>query len=676
MQKLTLIHPEKKRFDDRNAFQRNLGWVTEIEANLLKTKKVAIAGMGGVGGSHLLTLARLGVGKFTIADLDTFELANFNRQVGANLSSIGRKKVDVLAEMALEINPELQLERFEKGVQEENIDDFLKGADLFIDGFDFFVLGIRRKVFARCRELGIPAITAAPLGMGTAWLIFTPEGMSFEDYFAFSKDHPEENFALFITGLSPKAAHQHYLAEPSRLDLKNQIGPSTIMGCQLCASVAATEALKILLHRGRIQAAPSFHLFDAYEHSYSTGKLRWGNRGPLQSFKRWMLKRKMKKIFSAPKLVRQEKNLKTDLEKILDQARWAPSGDNSQPWKFEILNSHQVRVFFEGDGAPSIYDLDHRGHWLSMGCLLENISIAANHFGYFLEESYIHPDAQTHFFDLTLRKEENLPPNPLFDFIPLRTVDRFPYQNARLSPLQKKELEDALGSDFGVLWYENLRERLRVAKLIDFTTGIRLKIPEAFESHRKVLDWENPVYSSRGLPVKTVGFDWATQRLLKWGMKSWKRMQWMNRICGIFIPKFELDWIPGIFCAAQFFLTCKKELKTPLEQIEAGKALQRFWLKASSLGLVLQPNYAPLAFANYARANIPFTKEARFLKKAQTLAARIEHQFYPLNHLFFLGRIGYPRFSQRNARSGRLTLQELTVSSKVQEKKLDLKKAS
>ena len=70
-------------FSYHHAFARNLGWVTPAEQSLLKEKRVAIAGLGGVGGFHLLTLARLGVGAFHIADFDTFDITNFNRQIGA-----------------------------------------------------------------------------------------------------------------------------------------------------------------------------------------------------------------------------------------------------------------------------------------------------------------------------------------------------------------------------------------------------------------------------------------------------------------------------------------------------------------------------------------------------------------------------------------------------------------
>ncbi len=131
----------------------------------------------------MITLAQLGIGSFHIADFDEFSLANFNRQMGANINTIDRPKAVVMQEMALAVNPELRITRFDDGVNDENLDRFLEGVDLFVDGFDFFVMDIRRRVYARCHELRIPAVCAGPIGMSTGFLAFSPDGMSFEQYF-------------------------------------------------------------------------------------------------------------------------------------------------------------------------------------------------------------------------------------------------------------------------------------------------------------------------------------------------------------------------------------------------------------------------------------------------------------------------------------------------------------
>jgi molybdopterin/thiamine biosynthesis adenylyltransferase len=269
-------------FDYDEAFSRNVGWVTAEEQALLRRKRVAIAGLGGVGGVHLLTLARLGIGQFHLADFDRFDLANFNRQSGAMMSTLGRAKVDVLAEMATDIHPDIRITTFRDGVAVSNLDRFLEGVDVYVDGLDFFAFEARRATFAACARLAVPAVTAAPLGMGAAVLNFMPGGMTFEQYFQLEGHSEDEQAIRFLLGLAPATLHRGYLVDPSTVNLRERRGPSTAIACQICAGIAATEALKIMLGRGHVRAAPIGMQFDAYR-----GKLRrtWrpgGNRHPLQ----------------------------------------------------------------------------------------------------------------------------------------------------------------------------------------------------------------------------------------------------------------------------------------------------------------------------------------------------------------------------------------------------------
>lgn len=284
------------KFDYDAAFSRNIGWVTQLEQASLRCKRIAIAGLGGVGGVHLLTLARLGIGAFNIADFDTFDVVNFNRQAGALVSSLGRPKVDVLAEMALDINPELDIRRFPQGVSDENLDEFLDGVDLYVDGLDFFSFAARRATFAACHRRRISAVTAAPLGMGTAMLVFLPDRMSFEEYFRLDGCDEEEMAIRFLLGLSPGMLQRGYLADPSRVNLAERRGPSTIAACQLCAGATATEALKILLGRGKVLAAPKGYQFDAYRHSFITTWRPGGNCNPLQLLGLWFARKQLRRI--------------------------------------------------------------------------------------------------------------------------------------------------------------------------------------------------------------------------------------------------------------------------------------------------------------------------------------------------------------------------------------------
>jgi len=269
-------------FDYNQAFSRNIGWVTHAEQEALRCKRIAIAGLGGVGGAHLLTLARLGVGAFHIADFDIFDLANTNRQAGATTRTVGLPKTDVLADMARAINPDLNLTIFDRGVSEDNIDQFLRGVDLYVDGLDFFAFDARQTTFSACTRLRIPAITVAPLGMGAALLNFVPGGMTFEQYFRWRGCTDEEKALRFLVGLAPAMLHRGYLVDPSAVNLSQRRGPSTPMACELCAGIAATEALKLLLGRGRVLAAPRGMQFDAYRNRMVRTWRPGGNRHPAQ----------------------------------------------------------------------------------------------------------------------------------------------------------------------------------------------------------------------------------------------------------------------------------------------------------------------------------------------------------------------------------------------------------
>jgi molybdopterin-synthase adenylyltransferase len=277
-----MASPPAAEFSYEQAFSRTIGWTTRDELATLRSKRVAIAGLGGVGGAHLLTLTRLGIGAFTIADFDRFELPNFNRQAGASMRTLGHAKAEVLAALARDINPELRLDVMHEGVDAASVDRLLEGADLYVDGLDFFAFDARAAVFAACAQRGIPATTVAPLGMGAALLNFVPGGMTFEQYFRWEGCDDRERGIRFLVGLSPAMLQLPYLVDKSAVDLASGRGPSTPMACELCAGIAATEALKLLLGRGRVIAAPKGVHYDAYRQRLAHTSRPGGNAHPLQ----------------------------------------------------------------------------------------------------------------------------------------------------------------------------------------------------------------------------------------------------------------------------------------------------------------------------------------------------------------------------------------------------------
>jgi molybdopterin/thiamine biosynthesis adenylyltransferase len=225
------LHDETAYRDQ--AFARNIGILTPDEQERLRHARVAIAGAGGVGGIYLVTLARLGLGRFHIADFDFFEPANINRQYGARVPDFGRHKLDVMTQEALHINPFLEIKAFREGISSANIDEFLDGVDVVLDGLDFFNFDMRRILFNRSREKGIFVITAAPLGFSSAILVFSPhkKDMSFDEYFNIKEDMTlEERLLAFGIGVAPKGTHLKYL-DFSSIDLNGKAGPSVSIAC-------------------------------------------------------------------------------------------------------------------------------------------------------------------------------------------------------------------------------------------------------------------------------------------------------------------------------------------------------------------------------------------------------------------------------------------------------------
>lgn len=276
----------------QEAFNRNIGLLTEKEQEVLRQARVGIVGAGGVGGFHLMTLVRLGVGQFHIADYDTYEIANIQRQCGAYMDTLGENKAVTMKNSALSINPHVRIKEFTSGVSENNIDEFLDGVEVVIDGIDFFSFDARRLLFNKAREKGIYTITAGPLGFGSALLIFSPQGLSFDEYFDINeKMSYKEKIVAFGTGLAPAALHLSYLPL-GNVDLEKKKGPSLVTACMLCSAVASTEALNILLERKPVLSVPHYFQFDPCRHAYKHGYLLCGNRNPIQRLKRRYLLRK------------------------------------------------------------------------------------------------------------------------------------------------------------------------------------------------------------------------------------------------------------------------------------------------------------------------------------------------------------------------------------------------
>ncbi len=272
----------------REAFSRNIGIFNTEEQNLLRTKTVAIAGLGGVGGIYVSSLCRLGIGGLHLSDKDEFELANFNRQLAATVNSIGSSKTETVAELAKSINPFVRVQLFEGGITEESVAAFLDGADVVIDAIDFFNIKARRLLHAKARERGLFVVASVPLGYGGALLTFNPRGMSFDNYFDINDSQTEEQMYIrFGIGFAPALLQRSYF-NPTSVDFVNHKGASLVTGTLVSAALVTTEITKILLQKKPLHTLPYGFHFDPFAQKYRRTFLPFGNRGPIQWTKRFV----------------------------------------------------------------------------------------------------------------------------------------------------------------------------------------------------------------------------------------------------------------------------------------------------------------------------------------------------------------------------------------------------
>ena len=277
-------------------FSRNIGLLSESEQKKMLGSRIGVAGAGGVGGLHILTLARLGVGNFNIADNDIFEPVNVSRQFGATSHTMGKNKAGVLGQMVKEINSQADVRIFHEGITSDNIPAFLDGVDIFVDGLDFFEIDMRRLLFRAARERGIFALTSAPLGFGATLEVFSPNGMPFDEYFAMSDDMTYlEKIASFAAGLAPHPYHIRYV-DMSRVSLTRRTGPAVSLACTLAASLVAAEIVKIITGKGQVDPAPHYLQIDLLRGKFKRGYILMGGRNPLQKLKRWMILRKARSM--------------------------------------------------------------------------------------------------------------------------------------------------------------------------------------------------------------------------------------------------------------------------------------------------------------------------------------------------------------------------------------------
>jgi molybdopterin/thiamine biosynthesis adenylyltransferase/ubiquinone/menaquinone biosynthesis C-methylase UbiE len=250
-------------------FSRNIGILSAEEQNKLSSSCVAIAGVGGVGGIQLVMLARAGIEKFNIADPDLFAITDINRQYGAYQSTINKNKADVMKDIIKDINPHCEVRVFNKGIDKENAEYFVKDAEVVIDAIEYFTTEKKICLHQEARKQGKYVFTSPIAGFGSSLLAFDPKGMTFEEYFCLN----EKNKKLSLKKLCP--IYPEYLDKSlyeDAADKKRPI-PSFSTSTAISGALLATEVILFLLNKKNPVTVPYCTLVDFYRQKFDVIKI-------------------------------------------------------------------------------------------------------------------------------------------------------------------------------------------------------------------------------------------------------------------------------------------------------------------------------------------------------------------------------------------------------------------
>lgn len=249
---------------------RNIGVITEEEQEILRRSTVAIAGCGGMGGLSALWACQIGIGSIKIADPETFEVSNINRQLGASRSTIGMKKVDVIKSILSDMNPEVKIKKYPEGITPKNSSRFVENSDIVIDAIDYNNLSASLNLHRDARKAGLYIYYAVAIGFGANLFIFSPNGMTIEEYIGLSSNTNLEEFNVPLDKFCPVIPSYADMDVVKKAALGQTFIPNIGLAQALGTGMTVGEVVLKLLNKREPITVPNFISFDIAEYRLFT----------------------------------------------------------------------------------------------------------------------------------------------------------------------------------------------------------------------------------------------------------------------------------------------------------------------------------------------------------------------------------------------------------------------
>jgi tRNA threonylcarbamoyladenosine dehydratase len=251
--------------------ERNIGIITVEQQQKLKQCEIPVFGVGGIGGLVAELLVRCGVGKLKIVDIDHFEPSNLNRQVYAYQSTMGKHKVDVTERFLMDINPDLQLEKYYE-TNEETIACMLNNSSIAMMCIDQLIPSIH--VARCCLEKDITMLETVAIPYLNV-RVYNRDTISFEDFHNFPTKEKtiEELYDLtdqemqevkkcFFKAFAGLEDITSYYSDDGLTNMEKGKFTSFAPFVWMQAVLLSLEAVKVLLNWGEISYVPEYAVYD------------------------------------------------------------------------------------------------------------------------------------------------------------------------------------------------------------------------------------------------------------------------------------------------------------------------------------------------------------------------------------------------------------------------------
>lgn len=273
-----------------------------------------------------------------------------------------------------------------------------------------------------------------------------------------------------------------------------------------------------------------------------------------------------------------------DIQKIIEAGCRAPSGSNSQPWRFAVDNN-QISVFALPEKDHPILNFRHRGTWLAHGALIENILIASRHFGYETDVELLPDKNNPKFIAKISFEKSNLPKEPLYSAIWDRAINRKPYKNTPLAAEQKENLlngaKEISDNEIKIIEGPNQLKTLGWAVSVNEIVMLENKALHKLFFEEIVWTKEEEEKKKAGMYLKTLELKPPQEFGLRIA-SFWPAMNFLNKAAGMakVIAKQNAEIYSQ--CGLMGIITVKDRDE---DFINVGRLVERIWLNATAMGL-------------------------------------------------------------------------------------------